>query len=166
MPVQQAITRRDLAVHPIPHIQDATIKDYYTPEDQITPDLKTALALSNEIIAEIKGADEVVISVPMYNFSIPSALKAYIDHLVRINHTFGMNDAEFYGMIENTNLYLFVAKGAAYTGTEIAGLDMTEPYLKLVFPFLGLKLIKSIAVEATTTDPSACAEKKESNVGD
>ena len=71
------VVRRDLAATPLPHIEQETITGYYTPADQMTDDLRRATALSDALIAELTAADVVILTVPMYNFSIPSALKAY-----------------------------------------------------------------------------------------
>ncbi len=152
---------RDLATLPIPHIQDATIKGFYTDPDQLDGELNAALALSDELIAELAEADEVIVSLPLYNFSIPSALKAWIDHVVRINQTFGMNEDGFYGLIKNTKLHLAISKGAVYANTQIESLDMAEPYLKLILPFLGLEFVDTFCVEGTTTDESAYAQSRQ-----
>jgi FMN-dependent NADH-azoreductase len=83
-----AIVRRDLAACPVRHITDLTIAGFYTPVEQHSPEIRRDIALSDTLIAELTAASALLITVPMYNFSIPSALKAWIDHIVRINRTF------------------------------------------------------------------------------
>lgn len=147
------IIKRDLGKQPITHIQDNTIKGFYSDPKELTKELQEALNTSDEVISEIEQSDEIFISTPLYNFGIPSALKAYIDHLVRINKTFGMDEeGNFYGMLENKNVYVGISKGAVYKNTPIESLDMLEPYLKLILPFVGLNLKGIYSVEGTTTD--------------
>jgi len=106
------IVHRDLVTDPVPHIADTTIKAFYTPAEAMTNALRGALALSDKVIAEIKSADIIVISAPIYNFSIPSALKAWIDHVLRIGHTFAYEDGQFRGLVEDRPVYLALSYGA------------------------------------------------------
>src|SRR5262245_46329995 len=92
------VIRRDLAVAPQAHIEAATIQGFYTPPEQMTPELRAATAQSDELIAELKAAHTVLIAAPIYNFSIPSSLKAWIDQVVRIGHTFAYQDGQFTGL--------------------------------------------------------------------
>jgi len=96
--VAQTITR-DLSATPISHISDNTIKGYYTPSDAMTDIDRSATALSDRLIKEVKDADVIVLSAPIYNFSVPSALKAWIDQVVRINQTFSYEDGRFAGLV-------------------------------------------------------------------
>ncbi|HFA49943.1 MAG TPA: FMN-dependent NADH-azoreductase [Bacteroidetes bacterium] len=155
------VVLRDLVLSPLPHIKDATIQGFYTPTENFTPELVEATALSDQVINEMKSADDILISTPLYNFSIPSALKAYIDHLSRINKTFGMDaEGNFFGMLKNKKTYIVTSKGAVYKGTPIEALDMQEPYLKLILPFLGLEIADIFSVEGTTTDESIFNKSK------
>src|SRR5258708_6819630 len=87
----ETISRRDLIFQPIPPIANETIAGFYTPDDQPTPGLRAATALSDELIGEVKTADTVLLTIPMYNFTIPSAFKAWVDQIVRIGHTFSFD---------------------------------------------------------------------------
>ena len=147
---------RDVVVQPIPHIADATIKGFYA--ETLDADLTAATALSDELIDELLAADAVVIGVPMYNFSIPSALKAYIDHVVRAGRTFAVGaDGQLSGLIADRPLYLCVAKGAPYTGTAFEPMDFTERYLLGLFGFLGITSAEVLRVEGTTIAPEVMA---------
>ena len=77
------VTYRDLGHQPIPHVTEAFIYAMYTPAEARTPEQKAALALSDELIGELQAADLYVFGIPMYNFSVPSVFKAYIDQVVR-----------------------------------------------------------------------------------
>lgn len=157
------IVRRDLAKHPVPHIADLTIAGYYTPKEQHTPEMRAATALSDTLIAELLAADTLLFSVPIYNFSVPSALKAYIDQIVRIGHTFGFDEKRgLFGLIENKQAYVAAAYGAAgyFTG-DLVSLNFLEPYLKTLFGFLGIKDVTFFSVEGASTDPAALAATRE-----
>jgi multimeric flavodoxin WrbA len=93
---------RELVETPIPHISDMTIAGYFTPKDQHTEEMQAATTLSDQLIEELLAADILLLSVPMYNFLIPSALKAYIDQIVRVGYyTFGFDEQKgIYGLIE------------------------------------------------------------------
>ena len=105
---------RDLASAPIPHISEATISAFFTPKQQHSVKSRKAAALSDELIGELLAADALLISVPIYNFSIPSALKAYIDHVVRIDHTFAFDPQKgLHGLIGNKRAFVAAAYGAA-----------------------------------------------------
>lgn len=150
------IVTRDLAAAPLPHIVNETIQGFYTPPGQMTRDLEAALALSDTLIAEFKSADAVVISAPIYNFSIPSALKAWVDHVMRINHTFAFEDGQFRGLVADRPVYVAHAYGAGgyAPGGPLESYDFMRPYLTLLLNFMGMTSVETFAVEATTTDPA------------
>ncbi len=151
------VVRRDLSLLPVPHIAPETITGYYTPADQFTPDLAAATALSDSLIAELRAADELLISTAMYNFSVPSALKAYIDQVVRIHRTFSYDGAQFAGLLRTQRATVVVAYGASgyASGGAMAAYDFAAPYLRTVLSFLGVADVQVIAVEATTGSESA-----------
>ncbi len=150
---------RDLAAAPLPHIADVTIKGYYTPADQMDASLRAATALSDLLIHELRAADILVLSVPMYNFSIPSALKAWIDQIVRIGHTFSYDGKGFNGLLPGKRAYVLIAYGAGgyLDGGPFAGADFVQPYLKFLLNFLGIADVTFIPIEATTADPATIA---------
>ncbi len=92
------IVRRDVVENPIPHIASQTITGFYTPGEKFTDELRSATALSDRLVSELRAADILLLTVPIYNFSIPSALKAWIDHIVRIGHTFAYDGKNFTGV--------------------------------------------------------------------
>lgn len=151
------IVTRDLAARPLPHIANDTITGFYTPPERLTDDLTAALALSDQLIAELKSADAVVISAPIYNFSIPSALKAWIDHVMRINQTFAFEDGQFRGLVADRPVYVAYAYGAGgyASGGPLESYDYMRPYLTLLFNFMGVTSVESFAVEGTTADAAA-----------
>ncbi len=155
------LIERDVVQNPIPHISQATITGFYTVADQLTPSLKEATRLSDTLIKELEQADILVISCPMYNFSIPSALKAWVDQIVRINRTFGVaEDNSFYGMIPDKPTYLVTSAGAVYGNETMQAFDFVSPYLKTVLGLIGISNITILPLEGSSLDPIAFEQSK------
>lgn len=148
------VLRRDLVTEPIAHIADQTIAGFYTPPERLTDELRDATALSDRLIAELKTADVLLLTAPMYNFSVPSALKAWIDHIVRIGHTFAYDGSAFSGLVTGRQAYVVSAHGAGgyHPGEPFAAADFLVPYLRFILSFLGIQDIRFFAVESTTAD--------------
>ena len=148
------LAKRDLIADPIPHISDKTITGFYTPPAALTDDLCAALSMSDSLIAELMGAEAIVLSVPIYNFSVPSALKAWIDQITRMNNTFAYEDGQFRGLVPDRPVYVAYAYGAAGYGPggALESYDFMRPYLTLLLNFIGLRSVESFSVEATTAD--------------
>lgn len=158
---------RDLVDQPIPHVASLTIQGYYTPASQMTAQLKDATALSDLLISEVRSADVVVIATPMYNFSIPSALKAWIDQLVRIGHTFSYDGQSFTGLLPGKSAYVIISYGAGgYTGNgPFAAADFVQPYLRFLLNFLGITDVTFMFIEQTTGDAATIAANRAKAVG-
>ena len=101
------VTHRDVGVNPIPHIMEATVAAMFVPLAFRTPEQIQATALQEELIAELASVDTVVIGVPMYNFNIPSTLKAWIDHVVIFGRTVGQD------LFEGTRVVIITGRGGA-----------------------------------------------------
>lgn len=144
------IRHRDLAREPLPHIEDATIQGYYAPPDTMTPELRAATALSDTLIAELKSAHTVLIASPIYNFSMPSSLKAWIDQIVRIGHTFAYDDGQFRGLVQGPRAVLALSYGAGGYQGPLAQMDHLRPYLTALLGFIGIADVRVLATEATT----------------
>jgi FMN-dependent NADH-azoreductase len=153
------VRRRDLAQNPLPHISDETILGYYTPPDAMTDALRRATALSDVLVAELLAADALLITAPMYNFGLPSALKAWIDQIVRIGHTFSYDGQSFTGLVTGKSAFVALAYGAGGYGAggALATFDLLKPYLQLLLGFLGFTDVTFAEVEATTGE-AAVAE--------
>jgi len=147
------IVHRDLISPVIPQIEEKTVEGYFTPAEQMTSELRDATALSDLLISEVQAADTLLISTPMYNFTLPASLKAWIDQIVRIGVTFGYNDNnEVQGLLENKTAYIITVAGIPFAGTEMATMDHLVPYLKTVLSFIGFSAIEVISMEGTTLD--------------
>ena len=142
------IILRDLSSSNIPHLSQSFIEAMFMPEENRTSTHHESLILSNILIDELKSADTLLLSVPMYNFSIPSSLKAYIDHISRIGETFSMDESGFIGLITGKKLIIAAAYGAEFS--DMKAMDFVEPYLKSLFGFLGFTDIEYYAIEGTS----------------
>jgi FMN-dependent NADH-azoreductase len=136
------VTYRDLAATPLPHIQEATIAAMTTPPAARTAAQTLATALQEELIAELAAADTVVLGVPMYNYSIPSALKSWIDHVVVFGRTVGQ------GLFDGTRVVIINTRGGAYgPGTPREAFDYQERYLRDILALIGLTDITMVNAE-------------------
>ncbi len=156
------VRSRDLSSSPIPHIVNETIEGFYAPSDAITAEQKRATSLSDELIHELKNADVLLISAPMYNFGVPSSLKAWIDQIVRINATFAFDGAEFEGLVPTNRAILALVYGASgyAPGGDFSAMNFLEPYLVSLMQFLGIKQTEVVRIEGTTRSPDTLAEAR------
>jgi len=139
---------RDLSQSDIPHISQSFIEAMFTPIADRNPSMQNTLQLSDMLIREIKDAETILLSVPMYNFSIPSSLKAYIDHISIVGETFSMDENGFTGLLTGKKLVICAAYGALFD--EMKQMDFVEPYLKSLFGFLGFTDIEYYTIEGTS----------------
>ena len=147
------VMHRDLAALSVPHITETTIRGFYA--EELDDELVAATQLSDELISELLLADEILLSTPMYNFTVPSVLKAYIDQIVRINRTFSVADGQLQGLVPNKRVYVVLAEGAAYHESPMADYNFLQPYLSSLFGFLGMQDLVFFTVDSTTLDPTA-----------
>lgn len=141
------VIHRDLSATVLPPITDdwgaASLE-----ESTLTPAQRAYLSTSNELIEELRAADMVVIGAPMYNFSISSPLKAWIDQIVRRGKTFGYGPEGPRGLLEKKKIVVITARGSAYEeGTPARAFDFQEPYLRHIFGFVGLSDLTFIHTE-------------------
>lgn len=139
------VTYRDLGHQPVPHVDEPWIAAAFSSPDQHTPELTEAIRLSNELIDEFLAADYYILGVPMYNFSVPSVFKAYIDQIVRIGRTFTVDSTGYAGLVKDRKMVIITAQGGSYRpGTPLDNLNFHEPYLRTIFGFIGITDINVI----------------------
>jgi FMN-dependent NADH-azoreductase len=143
------VTRRDLASNPVPHLDVATLQANMTPADQRTPEQQALAATADAAIAELQAADVVVLGVPMYNFGIPSTLKAWIDSVARAGTTFRYTANGPEGLLKGKQAYVLAARGGAYQGTPA---DTQTPYLKTFLGFIGITDVTFVYAEKLNMD--------------
>ena len=153
------IVSRDLVDEAIEHIRQPTITGFYTPEEEMTGILRSATSQSDTLIEELKAADILLITTPMYNFSVPSALKAWIDQIVRAGYTFSYDGVNFKGLLRTKQAFLICAYGAQgyVNGGPMEGANFLLPYLEFLLGFLGVEKIDAVSMEATTGDDAVVA---------
>jgi FMN-dependent NADH-azoreductase len=138
---------KDLAIEKYPHLQQSNLEAFFAPSPVDTDVYKEAIRYSEEGIREIQEADIIVISVALYNWSIPSTLKAWIDHIVRSQKTFAYKDGKLEGIFKNKKTYLAIASGGVYSDGPMKPYDFAEPYLKFVLGAIGLTDLTTFRAE-------------------
>lgn len=135
---------RDLARDPVPHLDSTLLGGWMTPGDQQSEAEKAALARSNELTQELLAADVLVLAAPMYNFAIPSTLKAWLDHVLRAGMTFKYTETGPQGLLTGKRAFVLTARGGVYAGSP---LDHQEPYLRQALAFIGIHEVEFIHAE-------------------
>ncbi|MEO6276073.1 MAG: NAD(P)H-dependent oxidoreductase [Rhodoferax sp.] len=140
---QGNVVVRDLADTPLPHVNAPWLAAYFTPEDKLTPEMKETLRMSDTLVAELLAADHIVIASPVYNYNIPAALKAWIDHIVRKGHTLGFDGK---GLVTGKKATVLIASGGVYTeGSPIRDRNIAEQYLRLLLNAIGITDVTVVA---------------------
>lgn len=130
------VVTRDLNTTDLPFVDLPWIAGAYTPAEHHSPEMTEALKISDELIAELEATDHIVIGTSMYNFSTPANLKAWIDHIVRINKTF---TSSYEGLLKGKKVTVIIASGGEYTpGSHLASYNVESAYLKQVLGFIGM----------------------------
>jgi len=132
---------------PFPHLEESHLNSFFTPVESRTSEMLEAVKHSDQAIAELQDADAIVIGVPMYNFSIHSTLKAWIDHIARAGITFRYTENGPEGLVKGKKVYLAISTGGIYSEGAMKSYDFTEPYLRAVLGFLGMTDITAYRVE-------------------
>ena len=133
------VATRDLARQQPTYVDLQWIAGAYSKPEDLTEEHKAALKLSDDIIAEVKAADTLVITTPMYNFQVPAVLKAWIDHLVRAGITFSAGPDGYKGLIHGKKAVLIVSAAGDYAeGSPAESYDLLTPYLKQILGFIGI----------------------------
>lgn len=147
-----AVTRRDLALTPPALLTEAWVGANFTDDADRSDDQRAVLAHSDELIAEIEAADTIVIGVPVYNFAIPAALKAWIDQIARARRTFRYTETGPEGLLKGKKAYLVVASGGVPVGSDY---DFATGYLRHVLGFVGITDVTIIEAGQQMMDSEA-----------
>jgi len=138
------IVERDLAAQPLPHLDEQTLGAFFTPAEQRTPQQADIVKLSDTLVKELFDADVIVIGAPMYNFSVPSGLKAWIDQVARAGVTFKYSDQGPVGLVTGKKVYVFTSSGGVYSASPM---DFLGTYLRAVLGFIGLSDVTFVRSE-------------------
>jgi FMN-dependent NADH-azoreductase len=138
------VRARDLTVEAPSFVDADWVDANFTPPEQRQEGQEATLAESDALVAELKAADVLVIGVPIYNFGIPAALKAWVDMVARARLTFRYTDSGPVGLLRGKRAYLAVASGGTAVGSET---DFTTGYLRHVLGFLGIEDVQIVAAD-------------------
>jgi FMN-dependent NADH-azoreductase len=135
---------RDLARDPVPHLNAERFLAFTAKPEARSPTQQEAVDFSDGLIDEIKRADTIVLGLPMYNFGIPSTLKAYFDHIARAGQTFRYTEKGPVGLLTGKKAVVFATRGGLYAGTP---LDTPTEYIRMFLGFLGITDVEFIYAE-------------------
>jgi FMN-dependent NADH-azoreductase len=142
------VTTRDLA-DGMSLIDEAWVGANFTPEDDRTDEQREKLALSDTLVAEIKAADTLVIGLPIYNFGVPAALKAWVDQVARAGVTFRYSEYGPKGLLEGKRAIVAVASGGTEAGSDI---DFASGYIRHVLGFIGITDVEFVTADRLMMD--------------
>jgi FMN-dependent NADH-azoreductase len=144
-----SVKENNLVTTQFPHLEEAHLTSFFTPAESRTPENLEAVKHSDEALQDIYDADTIVIGAPMYNFNIHSALKAWIDHIVRAGVTFKYDENGPQGLIKGKKVYVAISSGGVYTEGPMKAIDYIEPYLTTMLNFIGMSDITFVRIEGT-----------------
>jgi len=145
------VVRRDLSSEPVPHLTAERFQAFNTLAEKRTPEQQAIVSYSDTLIGELQAADVVVFAVPMYNFSVPSTLRAYFDHIARAGVTFRYSTEGPEGLIKGKETYVFIARGGVYPQAA----DTQTAYLRQFLGFIGLTNVRFVYAEGTALGDEA-----------
>ena len=159
---QDTILLRDVGHHPVPHITEPWIVGSFAPSDAQTPESKAAIAVSDHLVDEFLSADRYIFGVPMYNFNVPSTFKAYIDQIVRAGRTYGVGPNGYEGLVKNKKALFITSSGGAYLpGTPMGAFNFQEPYLRVIFGFIGVTDLHFISADSQNLGDATATRARE-----
>lgn len=142
-----SFVERDLAADPLPHLDYQTVKGISTKDKAEAESLKNALRLSNELSEELLSSNLLVIASPMWNFGLPSSLKAWIDHVVRAGKAFNYAGAGVEGLAKGKKAILVLASGGVFSEGPWKSWDTVEPYLRMILGFIGIDDVQTVRAQ-------------------
>ena len=150
-----AVVHRDLGEAPVPHLSADTLAGVRGVPT--TTAEKRARVLSDELIAELRAADTIVIGAPMYNFGITTGLRAWFDHVLRAGETFSYSEAGPRGLLGGKRVIVIESRGGIYSEGPAAAVDFQEPYLRHLLGFVGITDVTFVHAEKIGFGPEARA---------
>src|SRR6266404_2524517 len=151
-PDAKIVVRNVAAADPVPHLNAERFGAFITKPEERSTAQHAVVAYSDTLIHELKKADVIVLGLPMYNFGVPSQLKAYFDHIARAGVTFAYTDKGPVGLITGKKVYVFAARGGLYAGTP---LDTQTSYVRDFLRFLGMDDVEFVYAEGLAMGDAA-----------
>jgi FMN-dependent NADH-azoreductase len=135
---------RDVAAEAVPHLNAQRMSAFMSKPEERTAQQQAVIDYSDALIEEIRRADVIVLGLPLYNFAIPSELKAYFDHIARTGVTFRYTENGPVGLLTGKKVYVFAARGGIYAGTPN---DTQTPFIRTILGFLGMTDVDFVYAE-------------------
>ena len=151
-PDAKVVVRNVAAADPVPHLNAERFGAFITKPEQRTAAQHAVVGYSDTLIDELKKADVIVLGLPMYNFGVPSQLKAYFDHVARAGVTFTYTDKGPVGQLTDKKVYVFAARGGLYAGTPM---DTQTSYVRDFLRFIGMADVEFIYAEGLAISPQS-----------
>jgi FMN-dependent NADH-azoreductase len=151
-PDAKVVVRHVAAAEQVPHLTAERFGAFITKPEERSVAQHAVVAYSDALIEEIKQADVVVIGLPMYNFGVPSQLKAYFDHIARAGVTFAYTEKGPVGKLTGKKVYVFAARGGQYSGTPM---DTQTGYVRDFLAFLGMTDVEFVYAEGLAISPQS-----------
>ena len=146
------VVTRDLAREPVPHLDAGRFAAFLAKPEQRTAEQHAVAAYSDGLIAELRAADVLVLGLPMYNFGVPSQLKAYFDHVARAGVTFRYTQGGPVGLLTGKKAYVFATRGGVYAGSP---LDTQTAYVRDFLRFIGIADVEFVHAEGLALGEAA-----------
>jgi FMN-dependent NADH-azoreductase len=151
------IVVRDVGADPVPHLNARTVPAIRAGLAE-TDEAAAALALSDALVAELAEADVVVIGAPMYNFGMPSTLKAWFDHVLRARITFRYTESGPEGLMKGKKAIVVETRAGFYSEGPAAAMDSQEPHLRNLLGFMGIDDVTFVRAEKLAFGPEAAEQ--------
>ena len=146
------VTRHVAANEPVPHLDGERFSAFIASPEVRSAAQHAVVAYSDTLINELQRADVIVLGLPMYNFGVPSQLKAYFDHIARAGVTFKYSDKGPVGLLTGKKAYVFAARGGLYVGTP---LDTQTSYVRDFLRFVGISDVEFVYAEGLNVSPQS-----------
>jgi FMN-dependent NADH-azoreductase len=144
------VLERDLVADPVPHLDGARVGAFFAKPEERSAEQKAIVAYSDALIAELRRADVLVLGLPMYNFGVPSQLKAWFDHLARGGETFKYTEKGPVGLITGKKAYVFAARGGLYGDTH-----SQSEFVRQFLGFIGITDVELVYAEGLAISPES-----------
>jgi FMN-dependent NADH-azoreductase len=151
-PDAKVLVREVASAEPVPHLNGERFGAFITKPEERTDAQHAVVAYSDALVDELKRADIVVLGLPMYNFGVPSQLKAYFDHIARAGVTFKYTATGPVGLLTGKKVYVFAARGGLYAGSP---LDTQTGYVRDFLAFLGMTDVQFVYAEGLAVSPES-----------
>jgi FMN-dependent NADH-azoreductase len=153
------VIRRDLGAQPVPHLTAERFGAFLAKPEERTPEQQAIASESDALVDELQAADVIVLGLPLYNFGVPSTLKAYFDHVARAGITFRYTATGPEGLLKGKKVYVFAARGGAYFGTPR---DTQTGYVRDFLAFIGLTDVEFVYAEGLAVSETSKVQSIES----